>query len=105
MVSGPPHLIKTSAGFPILCLHDPQYNLAHLALINDSGSRDDLPVGSGVTHCLEHLLFKGTSHRSNFQVLSELENKGADLNAFTTKERLVLHAPARPHTASMLLIY
>lgn len=92
MVSGPPHLIKTSAGFPILCLHDPQYNLAHLALINDSGSRDDLPIGSGVTHCLEHLLFKGTSHRNTFQVLSELENKGADLNAFTTKERLVLHA-------------
>jgi len=92
MLAGPPQLIKTSAGFPILCLHDSSYNLAHLALINDSGSRDDLPVGSGVTHCLEHLLFKGTSDRSTFQVLSELENKGGDLNAFTTKERLVLHA-------------
>ncbi len=92
MAAGPPVSIKTSTGFTILCLHDPHYNLAHLALINDSGSRDDMPVGSGVTHCLEHLLFKGTSDRNTFQVLSELENKGGDLNAFTTKERLVLHA-------------
>jgi predicted Zn-dependent peptidase len=92
MPAGPPRFIKTSAGFPILCLHDPHYNLAHLALICDSGSRDDMPVGSGVTHCLEHLLFKGTTDRSTIQVLTELENKGGDLNAFTTKERLVLHA-------------
>ncbi|NBY30110.1 MAG: insulinase family protein [Sphingobacteriia bacterium] len=92
MAVGPPVSIKTSTGFTILCLHDPHYTLAHLALINDSGSRDDLPVGSGVTHCLEHLLFKGTRDRNTFQVLSELENKGGDLNAFTTKERLVLHA-------------
>lgn len=76
MAVGPPVSIKTSTGFTILCLHDPHYTLAHLALINDSGSRDDLPVGSGVTHCLEHLLFKGTRDRNTFQVLSELENKG-----------------------------
>jgi len=90
--SGIPRLLTTRQGFPVLYLHEPGHHLSHMALLGDSGSRDDCPAGSGSTHFLEHLLFKGTADRRPVQVLTELENKGGDLNAFTTKERLVLHA-------------
>ncbi len=60
--------------------------VAHLGVIVNAGSRDELPDQQGLAHFIEHLIFKGTHKRSNYQVLSRLENVGADLNAFTTKE-------------------
>ena len=61
-------------------------SVAHLGVIINAGSRDEKPDQQGLAHFIEHLIFKGTQKRSNFQVLSRLENVGADLNAFTTKE-------------------
>jgi len=101
-----PRVLRTSRGFPVLWVHEPHHSLSHLALLSDCGSRDDEPIGSGATHCLEHLLFKGTEDRRPMQVLTELENKGGDINAFTTKERLVLHAscPAKHSQAAVDLV-
>lgn len=103
LTQGLPHILHTAQGFPVLWVHEPNHSLSHMALLSDCGSRDDGPPGSGSTHCLEHLLFKGTEDRRPLQVLTELENKGGDINAFTTKERLVLHAscPA-PHSRSAI---
>jgi len=67
-------------------------SVAHLGVIVFAGSRDELPDQQGLAHFIEHLIFKGTSKRSNFQVLSRLENVGADLNAFTTKEDTSIYA-------------
>lgn len=66
--------------------------VAHLGVVVNAGSRDELPVQQGLAHFIEHLIFKGTLKRSNFQVLSRLENVGADLNAFTTKEDTTVYA-------------
>ena len=66
--------------------------VAHLGVIIHSGSRDEMPDQQGMAHFIEHLIFKGTQKRSNFQVLSRLENVGADLNAFTTKEDTSIYA-------------
>lgn len=60
--------------------------VSHLGVVVNAGSRDELPEQQGLAHFIEHLIFKGTQKRSNFQVLGRLENVGADLNAFTTKE-------------------
>jgi predicted Zn-dependent peptidase len=60
--------------------------VAHLGVVVNAGSRDENADQQGLAHFNEHLIFKGTSKRSNFQVLSRLENVGADLNAFTTRE-------------------
>jgi predicted Zn-dependent peptidase len=60
--------------------------VAHLGMVGNAGSRDENPDQQGLAHFIEHLIFKGTSKRSNYQVLSRLENVGADLNAYTTKE-------------------
>ena len=45
-----------------------------------------------MAHFIEHLIFKGTKKRKAYHVLSRLENVGADLNAYTTKEETVIYA-------------
>lgn len=66
--------------------------VAHLGVVVHAGSRDEGLQQQGMAHLIEHLVFKGTSKRSNYQVLSRLENVGADLNAFTTKEDTSVYA-------------
>lgn len=50
------------------------------------GSRDEDDQLAGLTHFLEHLVFKGTERRSALQIAREIDSVGGDLNAFTTKE-------------------
>ena len=58
----------------------------------DAGTRDELPEESGMAHFIEHLLFKGTSHRRAWHILNRLESVGGDLNAFTSKEDTTVYA-------------
>jgi predicted Zn-dependent peptidase len=51
-----------------------------------TGSRDEDETNQGVSHFLEHLLFKGTTRRTARQIAEELEAVGGVINAFTTKE-------------------
>ncbi|MCU1461063.1 MAG: pepR [Acidimicrobiales bacterium] len=52
----------------------------------DTGSRDEEPRVAGVSHFLEHLLFKGTETWSAQQIAEAVEAVGGEMNAFTTKE-------------------
>jgi predicted Zn-dependent peptidase len=52
----------------------------------DVGARNESPQLNGVTHLIEHMLFKGTKNRNARQIASEIENIGGSLNAFTSKE-------------------
>src|ERR1700689_1712524 len=83
----------------------------------DSGSRDEAPAVNGISHFLEHMVFKGTTTRSASQFAREVDSIGGNLDAFTGKEtvcfnikvldenlapaldllsRLVLHPPLTP---------
>ncbi|KAH8582190.1 mitochondrial processing peptidase beta subunit [Cryptosporidium sp. chipmunk genotype I] len=55
----------------------------------DSGSRNEVPGKNGAAHFLEHLIFKGTYNRSRKEIESEIEDLGAHLNAYTTREQTV----------------
>jgi predicted Zn-dependent peptidase len=61
-----------------------------------TGARDETPEVSGVTHFLEHMIFKGTPHRSALQVNADFDRIGADYNAFTSEENTVFHAAVLP---------
>lgn len=52
----------------------------------DVGSRDEIPSNNGITHFIEHMLFKGTQKRSAGRIANEIESCGGYLNAFTSKE-------------------
>ncbi len=65
---------------------------ATLGLWTGVGSRDESRSLLGVTHFLEHLLFKGTRRRTALDISGELDNVGGELNAFTGKEFTCYHA-------------
>ena len=54
-----------------------------------TGARDEKDPESGVSHFLEHMLFKGTPTRSAIAINLELGNLGAQANAFTSEESTV----------------
>jgi predicted Zn-dependent peptidase len=56
------------------------------------GSRDETHSRAGVSHFLEHLLFKGTNRRSALDISAGIEAVGGDTNAFTTKEYTCYYA-------------
>jgi predicted Zn-dependent peptidase len=56
------------------------------------GSRDESPRLGGVSHFLEHLLFKGTRRRSALDISSAIEAVGGETNAFTSKEYTCYYA-------------
>ena len=57
-----------------------------------AGSRYEPEPLAGISHFLEHTVFKGTKNRSTFEIASSLESVGGHLNAFTTKEYTCYHA-------------
>ena len=66
--------------------------IAHLILMVETGTRDELAHQNGLAHFVEHTIFKGTQNRKAYHILSCLDNVGGDLNAFTTKEETCIQA-------------
>lgn len=66
--------------------------VAHCGLIINAGSRDEEQTEHGLAHFIEHMLFKGTERRKAYHILSRLEDRGGELNAYTTKEETAIHA-------------
>jgi predicted Zn-dependent peptidase len=56
------------------------------------GSRDEVAGLSGVSHFLEHLLFKGTRRRTALDISAQIEAVGGETNAFTTREYTCYYA-------------
>ena len=57
-----------------------------------TGSVDEFDNESGISHFIEHMLFKGTSRRTAQQISAEMDSIGGILNAFTSKENTCYHA-------------
>lgn len=58
----------------------------------NAGTRDEKDNEQGIAHFVEHLLFKGTTHRRAWHILNCMENVGGDLNAYTNKEETVVYS-------------
>lgn len=58
----------------------------------DAGSRYETDKNNGVAHFLEHMAFKGTKKRTQYQLEVEIENMGGHLNAYTSREQTVYYA-------------
>ena len=66
--------------------------VGYCALSIRCGTRDEAGFGSGIAHFTEHTMFRGTSRKSAPVIGSYLDRLGGELNAYTTKEEIVLHA-------------
>ena len=56
-----------------------------------NGSRNERPHENGVSHYIEHMMFKGTENRSARQIAEEMDALGGQINAYTTKEYTCYH--------------
>ncbi len=70
----------------------PSVRSVALGLWVKTGSRDETPAQAGVSHFLEHLLFKGTERHSAIEISELFDGMGAATNAATGKETTHLHA-------------
>ena len=70
----------------------PHVRSATIGIFADVGSAAEPPERRGISHLLEHMLFKGTSRRSARRIAEEMDAVGGNLNAATDKELTVFYA-------------
>jgi len=70
----------------------PTFNSVTLGIWANVGSRHESYEDNGITHFLEHLMFKGTEHHSASDIAEIMDGVGGHLNAFTEKEQTCYYA-------------
>ncbi|MDW8207558.1 MAG: pitrilysin family protein [Chloroherpetonaceae bacterium] len=73
-------------GVRVVSENVPHVHSAAIGIFVGVGSRDEPEPLRGVSHFIEHMLFKGTPRRNARQIADEIESRGGQLNAYTTKE-------------------
>jgi Predicted Zn-dependent peptidases len=66
--------------------------IVHCGITVNTGTRDEMEYEHGLAHFIEHVIFKGTTHRKAYHIINRLEDIGGDLNAYTTKEETCIYA-------------
>lgn len=87
---------RLANGLEIIAEVNPAAYSTAIAFFVKTGARDETDVLSGVSHFLEHMVFKGTPTRSAADVNRELDEIGAHSNAFTSEEQTVYYAAVLP---------
>lgn len=83
-------------GPEIVVLQDPAAFTATFGWFVKTGARDERQEIAGVSHFLEHMVFKGTERRTAEDVNRELDHLGAQSNAFTSEDSTVFYASVLP---------
>lgn len=86
------HKSVLSNGVRVLSEPMPQVLSSTIGVWVENGSRYETPEENGVSHFIEHLLFKGTKQRTAAQIAQEMDAVGGVLNAFTGKEYTCYYA-------------
>lgn len=77
---------RLNNGLLVVTEHVPGVRSISCGIWIKAGSRDETPSQAGITHFLEHLIFKGTSTRSARDIAEAFDAIGGELNAFSAKE-------------------
>jgi predicted Zn-dependent peptidase len=85
-------LTELDSGLRVITESIPSVRSVALGMWVRTGSRDESPAEAGLSHFLEHLLFKGTPGRSAIEIAEQLDGMGASANAATGKESTHLYA-------------
>ncbi len=75
-------------GLRVLTERMPNLRSVSMGVWLDTGSRDETPETNGISHFLEHMVFKGTTTRSAQQFAREVDAIGGNLDAYTSKETI-----------------
>jgi predicted Zn-dependent peptidase len=85
-------ITELDSGTKVVTERVPSVRSVALGLWVRTGSRDETPAQAGVSHFLEHMLFKGTKRYSAIEISEIFDGLGAAVNAATGKESTNLHA-------------
>ncbi len=79
-------------GMRVVCEYLPYVHSASIGVWIKTGSANESAELAGISHFLEHLLFKGTATRTARELMEAVEGRGGQLNAFTTREYTCVYA-------------
>lgn len=92
-LAGPATMVTTlPSGLRVATETIPFATTATVGVWIDAGSRFETAENNGTAHFLEHMAFKGTSSRTMRDLEEEVENMGAHLNAYTSREQTTYYA-------------
>ena len=86
-----PHVIKLKNGMSVLIKEDDRFPLVNVRLFVHAGSAYEDPDQAGISHLLEHMVFKGTKTRGPGETAREIESVGGDMNAATSFDYTVYY--------------
>lgn len=81
-------------GLTVITEYVPTVRSVAIGLWTETGSRDETKETAGISHFIEHLVFKGTKKRDYIEISKSMERVGGYLNAFTSKENTCFYARA-----------
>ena len=87
--------IKTTIlknGLRIITANRPETESVSLGFWVNTGSAFEQLEENGVSHFIEHMVFKGTKNRTSLQISEEIENVGGQSNAYTSRETTAFYA-------------
>jgi predicted Zn-dependent peptidase len=87
-------------GLTIVAEINPEALSAAVGFFKRTGSRDEKPEISGVSHILEHMMFKGTDKLTALEVNQAFDKLGANFNASTSEENTIYYAAVLPEYLS-----
>ncbi len=97
------HITRLPNGLRLATAELPHMASVSLGIWSAVGSRCERASETGISHFLEHMLFKGTSRRSAAQISQEVEGIGGYINACTSEESTCYHARAHSSQAAKLM--
>lgn len=90
-------------GVRIVYEHIPYVRSISVGIWVGAGSRFEQPEENGITHFIEHMLFKGTTTRSAREIAEEFDRIGGEINAFTSKENTCYYAKVLDHHGELAI--
>jgi len=75
-----------SNGLTVITEQMPHIRSASIGIWLETGSRDEEPEWNGISHFIEHMVFKGTKHRTAEEIARQVDSIGGNMDAFTAKE-------------------
>lgn len=87
-------MLKTKvfkSGLRLIVQNMPGYDSASFNMYVSVGSQDEDDTNRGISHFIEHMLFKGTKNRTALEIVTKLDAIGASVNAYTSQTETVYY--------------
>lgn len=79
-------ILELNNGIKVLLDKIDTYNSVSIGIFVSTGAKNEKKEYAGISHLLEHMMFKGTEKRTAKQISSEIDEIGGNINAYTSKE-------------------